>query len=227
MERRLIFFSGGMDSVALLSLSKPEDIIVTVVDTPGNAIANWFGDVDKNKTEKIAKYYNRTVYYYPVHIPYVEIEEGHGVHQTNIFFSVANNWARIKGKSLKEVWWGVYASEYNQNLPLKKVRDAWFKSWDILHPDIKFYNPLGHLTKGDVWQMIPDELKGLTSPCRQDPIGDWRTCNCQKCVIQRQATKPGAYTGAWKRFKMTEGEMKDKWIVYDPSGEVDLIYHQT
>jgi len=226
MERRLIFFSGGLDSTALLSLSEPDDIIVCVIDTPGNKIGNSFGDVDIEKVKKIAKYYNRFVYFTPVHIPVVEIEEGMGVHQTNVFFSIANIWARLKGKTLKEVWWGVYNSEYNNNVVVKQLRDDWFKAWSVLHPNIKFHNPLGHLTKRDCWKMIPEEIQPLVTCCRLDPPGDWKTCECQKCVIHRRAITPGAYDGAWKRFKLETGPLEGTWIIYDPSAESSRVYTQ-
>jgi hypothetical protein len=226
MERRLIFFSGGLDSTALLTLSKPDDIIVCLIDTPGNEVCNWFGDVDVDKVKKIAEHYDRFVYFNPVHIPYAEIETGSGVHQTNVMFSVANNWARIKGNSLKEVWWGVYDSEYNNNVVVKQLRDDWFKCWNILHPDIKFHNPLGHLTKRSCWQMIPEEIQPLVTCCRMDPPQDWKTCECFKCVQHRRAITPGSYDSAWKRLKLETGPLKDTWIIYDPSAESDRVYFQ-
>jgi 7-cyano-7-deazaguanine synthase in queuosine biosynthesis len=226
MERRLIFFSGGLDSTALLTLSKPDDIIVCIVDTVDNKVATSFDDVVKDKVLKIAKYFDRFVYFNPVHIPAVEIESGAGVHQTNVMFSIANNWAHIKTESLKEVWWGVYDSEYNNNVVVKKLRDDWFKAWNILHPNIKFHNPLGHLTKRDCWEMIPEKVRPLVSCCRISPPQDWKTCECMKCVQQRRAITPGAYDGAWKRFKLETGPLKDTWIIYDPSAESDRVYYQ-
>jgi 7-cyano-7-deazaguanine synthase in queuosine biosynthesis len=213
MERRLIFFSGGVESTALLSLSKPDDIVVTIVDTPGNKLANSFGDVDIDKVKKIAKYYNRFVYFTPVHIPIVEIEEGCGVHQINVFFEIANNWARIKGKTLKEVWNGQSHAEYEMNWPNKKLRDEWQQCWDILHPNIKYHYPLGHLTKRQCWDMITDEVKPFIHYCRKDPPGK-PDCQCQKCVRHRKMLA-GEYDGPWRRDKTEDGKL----LLVDPSNE--------
>jgi 7-cyano-7-deazaguanine synthase in queuosine biosynthesis len=222
MERRLIFFSGGLDSTALLTMSTPDDIIVTIVDVPDQKY-NWFHDVDVEKVKKIAKHFNRFIYFNPVHIPHVEIEQGVGVDQTNVFFSVANNWARIKGKSLKEVWWGVYDLEYQNNVVNQKLRNDWFKAWEILHPNIKFHNPLGSSTKVEAWKMIPDEVKPLVTPCRAIPKGDPETCICHKCIQHRKGIS-GMYSGAWKRALIPEGKYIGNYILYDPSGESEVVF---
>jgi len=223
MERRLIFFSGGLDSTALLTLSTPDDIIVTIIDTPGNKV-NWFHDVDIAKVKKIAKHFNRFIYFNPVHIPVAEIEKGQGVEQTNVMFSIANNWARIKGESLKEVWWGVYDSEMEHNLDNKKLRRDWFKAWEILHPNIKFHNPFGHLHKSDCWKMIPDQVKPLVHVCRAIPKGNIETCICNKCNRHRRAITPGSYSGSYHRKIIPEGKYKGDFIAYDPSGESNITY---
>ena len=62
-DRRLIFFSGGVESTALLTLSKPDDIIVTLIDTPGN-IVNFFGDVEIEKNLGVGTGSNKLQIYY-------------------------------------------------------------------------------------------------------------------------------------------------------------------
>jgi len=214
MERRLIFFSGGVESTALLTLSTPDDIIVTIIDPPYQQY-NWFSDVDKKKVLKIAKYFNRHIHFNPMHVPAMEIEKGVGVHQINHIYEIANHWARIKSESLKEVWDGQTDEEYALNWPNRKLRDDWNKCFEILHPNIKFHNPLGHLTKRESWNLIPDEIKPLINYCREfnRPGGPGQPdCECQKCIRHKQMLN-GGYDGPWKRIVDDEGKM---WLV-DPT----------
>lgn len=157
--RRLIFFSGGVESTPLLLEADPMDVVVTVEPTYPYGVRTF----RKSTAEQIARILGFEINYAQIKIP-VEPEPYNFVHQFASFVAIAHLWV-VKDKSISEVW----AGRNRREIPA--VRDETnFKTqqlifWDALHPDIPFVHPLEHMTKLEQWQSIPDDLKPLVSSC--------------------------------------------------------------
>lgn len=167
---RLILFSGGVESTALLTRSSLSDVLVTILPTYPNDIATF----RKDSAEAIAKHYGLRMNYVRIEMP-VEPIPYNFVHQMRSFISVANLWV-AKDLSITEVWCGRNVKEPGPALApfIEKMMAA----WAVLHPTVPFLHPMDHMTKRQQWDAIPKEVRPLVSSCVHH-----RMCGvCKKCM---------------------------------------------
>jgi len=167
---RLILFSGGVESTALLTLAKSDDILLTIEPTFPNDLPSYSAP----KIDAIAEYYGLKIRYCKVEIP-IEPKPFRFVHQMRIFVSLANLWV-AKDWAITEVWCGRNVKEPNDNL--RPLIDQMMNAWNVLQPRVPFQHPLDHLSKRQQWDMIPADVKPLVSSCMYHQM-----CGtCRKCM---------------------------------------------
>lgn len=167
---RLILFSGGVESTALLSQAKPEDVLLTILPTFPSDMATF----RKKSAEAIARHYGLEVRYVQIEIlleplPYTF------VHQMRVFVSVANLWV-AKDTRITEVWCGRNIKEPGS--AIASFIEQMMSAWKILHPQVSFLHPLDHLSKREQWELIPEEIRPLVSSC----VFHCMCGTCYKCL---------------------------------------------
>ena len=167
---RLIFFSGGVESTALLTTATKDDIVITVTDKTPNGMRLTY---DPIAVKQISNHFGIKVQNCNVEIPY-DAGEIKFVHQMWLFLSVANLWA-AKNNEITELCFGANKEEFQDLMPeLYRI----YEGWDILHPKVKFNHPLVHLSKQEQWNLIPDKVKPMVRTC----IMISNCGRCRKCL---------------------------------------------
>lgn len=167
---RLILFSGGVESTALLGQSRLDDVLLTIQPTYPNDLATF----RKNSAEALAKHYGLKMQYARIELP-IEPQPYNFVHQMRVFVSIANLWV-AKDVNITEVWCGRNSKE--PKLLLAPFINQMMAAWDVLHPKVPFLHPLDHLSKREQWELIPGNIKPLVSSCIHH-----RICGrCYKCM---------------------------------------------
>ena len=176
---KLIFFSGGVESTALLNDADPmEDVLVTVLPTfPRDIVTSKL-----QSAQAIAQRFGFTVNYAQIQMP-VEPEPYNFVHQMRTFVSVANLWV-AKDTAITEVWCGKNAAEPES--ALRPFIEQMMAAWAILQPTVPFRYPLDHLSKRDQWESIPIDVRSMVSSCvTYNNCGKCYKCaEVQKLIIQ-------------------------------------------
>jgi len=174
---RLIFFSGGVESTALLNEADPmEDVLVTILPTfPRDMITSKL-----ESARAIAERFGFTVNYAQIRLP-VEPEPYNFVHQVRTFFSVANLWV-AKDPRITELWFGRCLEDVSPpNRPAEIIT-----AWNLLYPNIPWTRPLENVSKWDQWQSIPVDVRSMVSSCvTYNNCGKCYKClEVQKLIIQ-------------------------------------------
>ena len=174
---KLIFFSGGIESTALLNNADPtEDVLVTVLPTfPRGIVTSKL-----ESAQSIAQRFGFTVNYAQIQLP-VEPEPYNFVHQARTFFSVANLWV-AKDIKITELWFGRCLEDIDPPSRPAKIVEA----WNLLYPNIPWTRPLEHVSKWDQWKSIPLDVQPLVSSCvTYNNCGQCFKCQeVQKLIIQ-------------------------------------------
>lgn len=178
MGQRLILFSGGVESTAMLTIANPNDIIVVInqkYSLPPKHVQ--YQTYHPTNAKLIAKHFGFEVYFCSFEISYVGNPFTVFMHQINVFHSILNILC-VGDPNITEVWCGLRADEFLNNPDSKALYLKIVKSFKILQPNISFKFPLDHLTKQQQWDMIPDSIKPLVSSCLTH-----NACGfCKKCV---------------------------------------------
>jgi 7-cyano-7-deazaguanine synthase in queuosine biosynthesis len=174
---KLIFFSGGVESTALLNDADPmEDVLVTVLPTfPRDIVTSKL-----QSAQAIAQRFGFTMNYAQIQVP-VEPDPYNFVHQARTFLSVANLWV-AKDTRITELWFGRCKEDINP--PSRPVNIV--EAWNLLYPDIPWTRPLEHVSKWDQWKSIPLDVQPLVSSCVvYNNCGKCYKCQeVQKLIIQ-------------------------------------------
>lgn len=167
---RLILFSGGVESTALLTIAKPDDVLLVIKPAYPNDLQTY----RQESVEKIATYFGHPLHWAQASIP-IEPLPYSFVHQMRVFVSICNLWV-AKDLNITEVWCGRNVME-----PSRKIAPfiaQMMAAWVVLHPEVPFLHPLDHLSKHEQWDLIPKEVRPLISSCIHH-----RMCGtCFKCL---------------------------------------------
>lgn len=175
MSKSLILFSGGVESTALLSISKPNDILITV----DNVYQNYTSAYNRDSIDAIAQEYNKKINYCTVELP---IAVTFHVHQMWYLMAVAGLWA-VADPDIAEVWCGRNSAE--PGAELKPFIDEMMSKWAVMYPKVEFRHPLDHLTKKEQWDIIPVTVQKHVHSCvHQTDCG-----LCPKCVEYAEMLK--------------------------------------
>lgn len=153
---KLILFSGGVESTALLTQANHDDIALVIDPVYANDMVTY----RKHTMEQIAKAYGLNVVYVNFQLP--EFQDSVFVHQMSTFISVCNLMVQ-RNPQITEVWCGRNVLEPTQDI--REFIEKNMAGWNTLHPDIPFNHPLEHLTKKQQWDLIPENIRPLVSSC--------------------------------------------------------------
>lgn len=178
--RRLILFSGGVESTALLSLKQPNDVVFVVDELS----SNYGPSFNRAAVQWISAHY-------PVAVEYATIDIGFRAFDMPFLYSFWGIMAAVglrcaRDMSIKEVWYGMHNGE-----PYSRMRpqfDRIVDGFKVTHPDVEFKSPLYHLTKEQQWKdHIPDRIKPYVRNCVY-------TEACGKCLKCKELQKlPGSF----------------------------------
>jgi len=162
---RLILFSGGIESTALLTIANPEDVALIVQPSLNGDFATY-----KDFTaQQIAYRFGVRLAYAKALVP--DPGPFHFVHQMTVFISLCNL-AVARDPKITEVWCGRNSAE--PSFEIKDYIEQNMAAWKILHPTVPFLHPLDHLSKMEQWERIPLDVQPLVSSCIYHN-------NCGKC----------------------------------------------
>ena len=166
---RLILFSGGVESVAMLTKASKDDIVMTIRDTS----PNHYHTYHPNRIEEVARAMKVQIQYTDIKIP---IEKSKGfVHQLWTFTPIAIMWAS-RFPEINEIWYGL-----NNTEPSALAKDDFekcIKIWKIAFPQINLRFPLRRFSKEQQWSMIPKHIRPLITTCLNNNF-----CGtCRKCI---------------------------------------------
>lgn len=168
MAKRIILFSGGVESTALLALADRDDIIL--VCNYGMGIYETYNELS---VVNICSIMGFKPYFVRIEIPLINgpiiYTPVHQVHR----LAAAAHLTCIYNTKVTEVWFGIN-SEDTVTMPFHKY-DQERDIWAIHHPDVQFKFPLQDLTKAEQWKLIPDNVKPFVSYCMTHN-------NCGKCI---------------------------------------------
>lgn len=171
---RLILFSGGVESTAMLTKAKKDDIVMAIRDTsPDNHYT-----YHPNRIEEVARAMDVQIQYTDLKIP---IHKEDFVYQLWTFIPISIMWVS-RFPSIKEVWYGLNNKEPSPAPIVQDSFDKCVRMWKIACPDVSLKFPLRHLSKEQQWNMIPKRVQPLISNCLYNNF-----CGvCRKCVELKQ-----------------------------------------
>ena len=166
---RLILFSGGVESTALLTKASKDDIVMTIRDTSPNHYYTYH----PSRIEEVAKAMKVQIQYTDIKIP---IEKSKGfVYQLWTFIPITIMWAS-RFPEINEIWYGL-----NNTEPSALAKDDFekcVKIWKIAFPQINLRFPLRRFSKEQQWSMIPKHIRPLITTCLNNNF-----CGtCRKCI---------------------------------------------
>ena len=173
---RLILFSGGVESTAMLTRATKNDIVMTIRDTSPRAYITFH----QNRVEEIAKLMHVKIHYTDIKIP-IEREKDF-VYQLWTFVPIAILWAsRIP--RITEVWYGLNNQEPSDMA--RKDFEKCVQVFKVAYPNVALKFPLRHLTKKQQWDIIPSNVQPLITSCLFNKF-----CGtCHKCLELKELRK--------------------------------------
>lgn len=175
---RLILFSGGVESTAMLMHRAPDDVIVTIEDTSPGETATF----NRQAVLQIATVLNIDVQFCTAYVP-VARPAGVWAYQLWYFLPILALWL-VKDPKITELWYGANKVELHTiHQSIKKF--AQLKSaWLTMFPGVDIVYPLKSYTKEEQWDMIPAAVKPLVRTCTTNvlPTEDVNCGKCRKCL---------------------------------------------
>jgi 7-cyano-7-deazaguanine synthase in queuosine biosynthesis len=163
MSKRLIFFSGGVESTAMLNLANPNDIILTV-DMPYKPGISY----NKDNVENIAGMLGFEITKAKISLDY---PIKNFAHQINLLMPLAN-FLCLGDEEINEVWFG--RSNQDGRHP---QAETYLKAWKLLQPNVPWNYPLINFSKKEIWNMIPEDIQPFVSSC----VFQHNCGHCPKC----------------------------------------------
>jgi 7-cyano-7-deazaguanine synthase in queuosine biosynthesis len=167
--RNLILFSGGVESTALLTIAKPQDIILIIDPVFSNVGRSY----NKISVQKITNWFNFKPVYATINFS-LEPSSNIFVHQMKNFINICSLW--VNGDStIKSIWCGRNSNEPSPDIV--PMINHLMTVWKIMHPNVPFEHPLDHLSKYEQLNLIPETVRKYVYSC----IYDKKCGTCYKC----------------------------------------------
>lgn len=182
---RLLLFSGGVESTAMMTIKNPEDPVITIQDISPGEEATF----NRLAVQNIAAAMNFDVEFCTFHIPFQRPKRSWN-YQMWYFLPIAGL-RIIKDRRITELWYGGekagseppftegVTSLDEPNKKYKRLKAA----WDTMFPHVPLVFPLEQYTKQEQWAFIPDHVKPLVRTCVTNihPTEDKNCGICRKC----------------------------------------------
>jgi 7-cyano-7-deazaguanine synthase in queuosine biosynthesis len=199
----LLMFSGGLDSTgALWNLLKDKKNKIHLhhlyllnkenrADAEQNAVQNILSYIKQRHTIKYSESYHQ----YPFYSYLKEQSKGLALHQNFMFDSDIYNF--IAGTicfclpNIKKVAIGRTKSDASLDVETRSVRGT--KLLQLFAPNIEKIYPVEHLTKTEIYNILPKELRDMTWSCRTPINVDnmFKECGACKTCIEINQIKNG------------------------------------
>jgi 7-cyano-7-deazaguanine synthase in queuosine biosynthesis len=150
---RIILFSGGVESAALLPLANKGDTLLMVEPFHGPDVVFFV----REKALKLAAHYGMKV-----EIASFKLPAGVRPVQMWALSRIASLWVSTFTNT-KEVWWGRNKDDIKPHMAVEHERIV--ESWQVAHPNVPLLWPLSHLSKAETWEAIPQEIRPLVHSC--------------------------------------------------------------
>ena len=189
----LLMFSGGLDSTgALWTLLKETEYNIHLhhlhlinkekrTAAEQQAVVNILSYI--SKTHKNIKY-SESYHQYPTYSYLSKISDGLVLHENFMFDSDIYNF--IAGNicmclpNIKRVAIGRTKSDDNPEVRERATRGD--KLLKLFSPNVQKIYPVEHLTKSEIYNMLPEELRNITWSCRTPVVVDNNTIEeCGQC----------------------------------------------
>ena len=173
---RLILFSGGVESTALMTMSTPNDIafVIRPMDMKEVSTALTY---KQSSIDAISKFFNMPVHYGEYMLPRIQTKTSH-IHQMKMFIGMAHLMVN-RYPDITEVWCGRNCDEPSP--AIASMIEQHMAAWPILNPTIPFLHPLDHLSKVEQMALIPKEIRHHISSCVTHN-------NCGRCYKCKEYT---------------------------------------
>lgn len=182
---RLLLFSGGVESTAMMTVKNPDDVVITVEDTsPGEKPT-----FHRLAVQNIAASMKFDVEFCTVHFPFQRPKQ-YWNYQMWYLLPIAGL-RIIRDHRITELWYGgekagneppFTEGTISLNDPQKKYKQL-KAAWDTMFPQVSLVFPLEQYTKQEQWEFIPDHVKPLVRTClnNTNPNEDFNCGTCRKC----------------------------------------------
>ena len=157
---RLILFSGGVESTALMTMSTPDDIAFVI--RPIDIVTNRELTYRQSSVEAIVDFYGVRLHYASFSIPKLDKTGSSFVHQMKTFIGMVHIMVN-QYSDITEVWCGRNCDEPSP--AIAPMIEQHMAAWAILNPTIPFLHPLDHLSKVEQMALIPKEIRHHISSC--------------------------------------------------------------
>lgn len=163
MEKRLILFSGGVESTAMLNLAGPNDIILSV-DMP-YAVGVSYSETNAEKIVNMLGF----------ELTKAKVSINHPIksfaHQINLLMPIAN-FMCLADPEITEIWFG--RGKQDERHP---QAETYLQAWRVLQPNVPWNYPLISFSKKEIWESIPDDIRPYVNSC----IFQTNCGQCPKC----------------------------------------------
>lgn len=157
---RLILFSGGVESTALMTMSTPDDIAFVI--RPTDVSSDRELTYNQSSVEAITGLYGLQLHYATFSIPKLAEMKDCFVHQMKTFIGLAHIMVN-QYPFITEVWCGRNCDEPSP--AIAPMIEQHMAAWAILNPNVPFLHPLDHLSKVEQMALIPKEIRHHISSC--------------------------------------------------------------
>lgn len=187
--------SGGLDSVGLLWYLLGEDEPVHVHHVSMRTVKTWRGQAEDAAMKRIVPWMreNRGDFTYSESV--YRPGQDAGGYDVTIVSRHIGRYCKVNGLVPTAYCRG--GALHDTFLPgiekrRKVARQEWRRWWPKgKAPPIRF--PLSQMGRADIWNMLPEELRVMTTSCRRPVVGEgvWTACGeCQPCREMKADSVP-------------------------------------
>jgi 7-cyano-7-deazaguanine synthase in queuosine biosynthesis len=197
----LLMFSGGLDSTgALWELLKNKENKIHLhhlyllnkeqrAEAEQKAVKNILSYISQSHEVKYSESYHEYPYY-----SYLSLISPNGIvvnkdfmHDSDIYNFIAGTIC-LSLRKIKTVAIGRTKSDNTEDIEERAIRGN--KILQLFAPTVKKSYPVGHLTKAEVYSMLPEELRNMTWSCRTPiTINENIFKECGKCKTCLELSK--------------------------------------
>ena len=153
---KLLMFSGGVESTALLHLLDPKEDYIGIIDL--HTEVDIIPDHDLTKQHKILGHFGfKNVCVCNMNLsPVKNMGGGDTSSQYQPFAELL-----VAKLPVDELWWGCHRDDHHDEAKWSRYREA-FK---LMHPHCAVRQPFEDKTKEEQWNLIDDEIKPFVVSC--------------------------------------------------------------